>query len=1127
MDIKASIYVSFARKDTDYVQRVLEVLRSSGYAVHENSGSVHQKGAVHLLFLSEAYVSTPVCSQFLEQIVLSDSLFALIRLDDCSADPNTEMILHRYQALYAKDFDSAEQLGQTVADTMDMEKDPEIALYKGEGNYLFISYSHAESQLIHAVAKELSSRNVNFWYDRNLLLGDIWSKEIAQHVQGSRSFLAFVSRQFAESVNCKAEINLAASSDVESPVTVVRMQGATLDDGIEMYIRAGGTILRYEQYKNVSSLVDAIVGSEGIMECIASEPDSSQVNAPLFRFPSPAVPFLRRKAETAEQKALSELSLYPAHLQIEKPVSKPLQKKKLAQLERIAENICAAYGKDELIRFDRTLSARTEGLKQRWASGEKQDTIIPDAFVCVMEAVRRANGLSLPSSSLVCGLVMCQDDIAVTSDPEYRQYSLLFAAYLRSLSGKSVHILTTWEYDVPKLEQELRPACRILGLSLGAVTRRMPRDKRKEQYDSDVTVVSVSQLAFDYLRDHTTKSSKNLLLSGLHTALMIDADSLICEYHTDTVTLSVDDQRPQRPTLYPICSLLARNLTRDADYTVEDHSVQLTKQGIRKVEAFLADELNTHTDTNTDILIFQNCLNNILKARELMVKGKDYAVRDGRLLPIDMETGTIAETRSFSNGMRHALESKEHLSPSRDTYKAAEIAVRSLIHSYSNQAGLARIAFEKQKNLTESWAFSFIKVGFFASERIRQEKVYFTRRTKLSYIYCDAVDNAKEGRAVIIGTPYWQDFIDLRRLFAGLASETDLVNILTPESSDEDAVRVLGGAGHAGHITLISGSSTRGVAIAPDRLCKESGGILVFASSYFKTEAKDEQLLTLSGQCEPSETVTYVSLDDPYVKEYVDQDRIRSFKDSLSHLIEDVEDYELTANTLLRTLHRQRRKSLEFDRELQKITNTFRDINDSYRDVFFRDRERVLQGDHLDELYEEIIRRGILEAVKKIPSSKDLQMDWRQKVLICFAWFPHDQYIKLRDMDNFPPEPEQLAETLTDMLLDDYQSKKQALQDLDRGSDGLAELFSTAIILEQMDDTWISVLRKLEDLEGTGKTYKQLQEYLPTYKEQSLEYLRNRFGSMRQNIIHNFFVKQIRRKEPDVQESQDTAPEQE
>ena len=67
--------------------------------------------------------------------------------------------------------------------------------------------------------------------------------------------------------------------------------------------------------------------------------------------------------------------------------------------------------------------------------------------------------------------------------------------------------------------------------------------------------------------------------------------------------------------------------------------------------------------------------------------------------------------------------------------------------------------------------------------------------------------------------------------------------------------------------------------------------------------------------------------------------------------------------------------------------------------------------------------------------------------------------------------------------------------------------------------------------ENTMSSYmrdlKQLQEYLPTYKEQSLEYLRYRFGSMRQNIIYDFFVKQIRRREPDVQESQDTAPEQE
>ena len=46
--------------------------------------------------------------------------------------------------------------------------------------YLFISYSHKESDDVYAVLEQLNKRGVNFWYDDGLDVGDVWNEKVEE-----------------------------------------------------------------------------------------------------------------------------------------------------------------------------------------------------------------------------------------------------------------------------------------------------------------------------------------------------------------------------------------------------------------------------------------------------------------------------------------------------------------------------------------------------------------------------------------------------------------------------------------------------------------------------------------------------------------------------------------------------------------------------------------------------------------------------------------------------------------------------------------------------------------------------------------------------------------------------------
>ena len=82
--------------------------------------------------------------------------------------------------------------------------------YEGKNPYLFISYSHRDSDKVIDTIRPIHDSMHRLWYDEGIPAGSDWPRNIAVHMRDCRMVLFFLSRTALNSPNCLSEIATAA-----------------------------------------------------------------------------------------------------------------------------------------------------------------------------------------------------------------------------------------------------------------------------------------------------------------------------------------------------------------------------------------------------------------------------------------------------------------------------------------------------------------------------------------------------------------------------------------------------------------------------------------------------------------------------------------------------------------------------------------------------------------------------------------------------------------------------------------------------------------------------------------------------------------------------------------------------
>lgn len=98
--------------------------------------------------------------------------------------------------------------------------------------FLFVSYAHKDTEKVVPIIERLQKEGYNVWYDDGIDPGTEWDENIAKHVINCSYFVAFISKSYIDSDNCKDELNY--SRDLKKEQLLVYLEDVVLPDGMAM-----------------------------------------------------------------------------------------------------------------------------------------------------------------------------------------------------------------------------------------------------------------------------------------------------------------------------------------------------------------------------------------------------------------------------------------------------------------------------------------------------------------------------------------------------------------------------------------------------------------------------------------------------------------------------------------------------------------------------------------------------------------------------------------------------------------------------------------------------------------------------------------------------------------------------
>jgi len=441
-------------------------------------------------------------------------------------------------------------------------------------------------------------------------------------------------------------------------------------------------------------------------------------------------------------------------------------------------------------------------------SNKKIDDIMPEAFATAKEAIKRTTGLILFEVQIVGAIILHKGNIAEMKTGEGKTLVAMLPAYLNSLTGQKIHIITVNDYLANRdfiLSQKI---FQFLNISIGLVVSYTEYKNRKKEYESDITYVTNSELGFDYLRDNMAIDKSEILQKPFYYAIIDEVDSiLIDEARTPLIisgTTSISSNK------YLQANRIANDLINQMDYEIDEKSrnTSLTEKGVIKCEKIL--KINNLYNINNEWIKY---IVNAIKAKELFIINKEYIIKNSQIIIVDEFTGRIMEGRRWSDGLHQAIEAKENLEIQPENKTLASITYQSLFLLYEKLSGMTGTAKTEEVELSKIYKIPVIEVptNKKCERKDLPDLVYKSEYYKWQAIANECFDMYQIGRPTLIGTTSIEKSELLANLLNTLKIPYNLLNA-KPENIAREA-EIIAQAGKKYTITISTNMAGRGTDI--------------------------------------------------------------------------------------------------------------------------------------------------------------------------------------------------------------------------------------------------------------------------------------------------------------------------
>ncbi len=319
---------------------------------------------------------------------------------------------------------------------------------------------------------------------------------------------------------------------------------------------------------------------------------------------------------------------------------------------------------------------------------EAFEPAIPPAFALTREVGRRTIGMRHFDVQLIGGIVLHEGRIAEMKTGEGKTLVATLPAFLNSLAGQGVHIVTVNDYLARRDAEWMSPIYRMLGLTVGVIVHDLDDVQRRAAYAADITYGTNNEFGFDYLRDNMKYDLAQCVQRGHQFGIVDEVDSiLIDEARTPLIISGPAEESTDK--YYRIDKIIPK-LIPDMDYTLDEklRTATLTEEGVSKCERLL-NLGNMFDPDNMELIhhVYQG-----LRAHTLFEKDVDYVVKDGEVIIVDEFTGRQMPGRRWSDGLHQAVEAKEGVKIERENQTLATITFQNYFRMYKKLSGMTGTA---------------------------------------------------------------------------------------------------------------------------------------------------------------------------------------------------------------------------------------------------------------------------------------------------------------------------------------------------------------------------------------------------------------------------------------------------
>lgn len=543
----------------------------------------------------------------------------------------------------------------------------------------------------------------------------------------------------------------------------------------------------------------------------------------------------------------------------------------ISQYKKIAE---AVFEKKYNTLIDAALREKSLELRKKVILGLPEDDILLDAYALVYEAIYRVLGIYPFETQIMASTALHQGKMVEMQTGEGKTLCAVMPAYLNSLSGKGVHILTFNDYLAKRDAEWMGPVYRFLGLSVAYIKEDMKPSERRCAYLCDVTYVTAKECGFDYLRDFLCTNKEDLVHRPFNYAIIDEGDSILIDEARIPLVIAGNSSDNERDNTE--LSAIVGELIPHTDYELDEYgnNVYLTDSGTLKAEKMLGCK-NLYNEKNTVLLSKLNCA---LYAHAILKKDVDYIVKDGIIQLIDEYTGRIANKRHWPDNLHSAVEAKEGITSSSKGIILGSIPLQYFLGLYPKLSGMTGTAKSSAPELKEFYGLDVIVIPTHKPciRKDHPDMVFTNMAAKQKTIVQEIIRVHSSGQPILVGTG---SVDESERLSEQLKNSGIACNVLNAKNDEMEAV-IIAKAGEFGAVTVSTNMAGRGIDIklgGADEKDRErvvaTGGLYVLGTTRNESRRIDNQLRGRSGrQGDPGESRFFVSLEDGlFIKYEIDK----------------------------------------------------------------------------------------------------------------------------------------------------------------------------------------------------------------------------------------------------------------